>query len=90
MGDEARPVEHPPPQVQKRRGWPWVLGGSGLFLVHAAFFLPFRAVVPIPGWVDPWWAIALVLFDETATALLIVKGVAKFRSKITNENADPE
>lgn len=80
-----------PPRIQKRRRWPWLLGGGALFLIHTVFFLPFRAVVPIPGWVDPWWVIALVLVDETAAALLIVRGVAKLRSRIVvDQNGDAD
>ncbi len=85
MLDETRPAEHLPP-VQKRRGWPWVLGNAVLLFGHVGFFLPFRAVVPVPEWVDPWWAIALVLVDEAVGMLLIFSGVAKVRREIIAEH----
>lgn len=84
MRDKARPAEHLPP-AQKRRGWPWALGGAALLFGHVGFFLPFRPLVPVPEWVDPWWAIALVLVDEASAMLLIVRGIAKFRSRIVAE-----
>jgi hypothetical protein len=55
------------------------------------FFLPFRAIVPIPDWVDPWWAIALVIVDEAGGMLLMVRGIAKFRGKtVAKRNGEPD
>ena len=82
MRDEARPAEYLP-IAHTRRRWPWVLGGAGLFLAHAGFFLPLRAIVPAPEWVDPWWGVVLVLVDEVVGVLLISQWVTKLRSRIT-------
>lgn len=82
MRDEARPAEYLP-IAHTRRRWPWLLGGAVLLLAHAGFFLPFRAIVPVPRWADPWWGVVLVLVDEVAGVLLISTGVTKLRTQIT-------
>jgi hypothetical protein len=88
--DATRPAEHPP-SAHARRRWPWLLSGAALLLAHAGFFLPFRAIVPIPDWVDPWWAIALVIVDEAGGMLLMFRGIAKFRGKtVAKRNGEPD
>ena len=82
MRDEARPAGTLP-IAHTRRRWPWVLGNAVLLFGHVGFFLPFRAVVPVPEWVDPWWGVVLVLVDEVVGVLLIATGITTLRSKIT-------
>ncbi|MFQ5779161.1 MAG: hypothetical protein ACE5HN_00075 [Nitrospiria bacterium] len=60
-----------PPRPVRLRCWPRTLGITGLVIGHLVFFLPFRAFVPIPSGVDPWWGMGLVVADGIVLIWLI-------------------
>jgi len=55
----------------KSRRWAWVLGITTLTFCHVAFFLPFRAFVPVSPGTDPWWGMGLILADGTVCVMLL-------------------
>lgn len=84
MPDGTLPLDHRA-LTNKRRRWPWALGLTIVLLAHVTFFLPFRALVPIPAQADPWWGMALVLGDEALSVWLISRAVTRLRARITRD-----
>jgi hypothetical protein len=54
-----------------------------LAFCHITFFLPFRAFVPVPPGIDPWWGLALVVVDGAACVMLIRMGLRKLMRRNT-------
>ena len=52
-----------------------------LALCHVTFFLPLRALAPLPPEADPWWGMGLVLADSAAAWVLIRRGLRKITGK---------
>ena len=72
MADSVIPLHRPQGRpFRTRRSNRWTLGVLFLALCHLAFFLPVRSWVPFPGYVDPWWAIDIVLADAAGVVILI-------------------
>lgn len=73
------------PQVSRAfrpgRKWPRALCMGMLALCHVTFFLPLRALAPLPPDVDPWWGMGLVLADGAAAWVLIRRGLRKITEK---------
>lgn len=76
-----------PPLPKRTRRWPRRLLITGLIASHLAFFLPLRALIPIPSGADPWWGIGLVLADEILLMILIHAGIRK-RTSIESAGED--
>ena len=73
------------PQVTRAsrpgRRWPQSLCMGMLALCHVTFFLPLRALAPLPPEADPWWGMGLVLADSAAAWVLIRRGLRKITGK---------
>jgi len=76
------------PTSRSRTSSRWTLGVLVLTVCHLVFFLPFRAWVPVPPEVDPWWAMGLVLADGAAFMVLIRMGIRKVTGTSAQETEE--
>lgn len=88
--DQAERTIQPYPR-KRRTTWKkkscWIL----LFGAHISYFLPLRGFLPVPSTAEPWWGVALVIFDEILLAVgiagMVKKWTARFRRKERKKSA---
>jgi len=64
-----------------KRNWLRTFCVGMLTLCHVMFFLPLRALAPLPPDADPWWGMGLVLVDIAVAWGLIRRGLRKITGK---------
>ncbi len=71
--------------THRRQKWPRAICMGLLILCHATFFLPLRALAPVPPDADPWWGMGLILADSAVAWVLIRRVIRKIAGSNTHE-----